>query len=66
MLRKLWKKTNNRSVLKKLLKKTKESTSEGEDTEITDTEEEETVHTYPSRYRKLTVKAQLLKIEKLK
>lgn len=28
----------------------KESTSEGEDTEITDTEEEETVQTYPSRY----------------
>lgn len=42
----------------------KESTSEGEDTEITDTEEEETVHTYPSRYRKLTVKGQLVKIEK--
>lgn len=44
----------------------KESKSEGEDTEITDTAVEETVHAYPSRYRKLTVKGQLLKIEKLK
>lgn len=43
-----------------------ESTSEGEDIETTDTEEEETVHTYPSRYRKMTVKGQLLKNEKLK
>lgn len=44
----------------------KESTSESEDTEITDTEVEETVHTYPSRYRKWTVKGQLFKIEKRK
>uniref|UniRef100_K1PNT2 Uncharacterized protein n=1 Tax=Magallana gigas TaxID=29159 RepID=K1PNT2_MAGGI len=45
----------------------KESTSEDEDTEITDTEEEETVHTYPSRYRKLTVKAKTsADLEKIK
>lgn len=58
--------TSKTECAEETVEEDKESTSEGEDTEIIDTEEEEAVHTYPSRYRKLAVKGQLLKIEKLK
>lgn len=51
---------------KETVEEDKESTSEGIYTKPTDTEEGETVHTYPSRYRKWTVKGQLFKIEKRK
>lgn len=51
---------------KETVEEDKESTSEGIYTKTTDTEEGETVHTYPSRYRKWTVKGQLFKIEKRK
>lgn len=66
MLKKLWKKDKQPEYAKETVEEDKESTSEGEYTKNKDTEEGETVHTYPSRYRKLTVKGQLFKIEKRK